>query len=505
MKKKVMATMLSAMCLATGAMNGLMMTNAAEIQNDENNSVVIGDINNDGKFNIADVVTFQKWVLGSKDISIANWKAADLISDEKLDIFDLTLMKQILIKELEGTPELNDPEIREILFGYSSTDSSSQSPMSSMRIAMKCKAFCPTDEKLTVDAAMLGLYAPDGYDENGFIYNYSIASYEQWNMIENSKIVVNGKNSIYEKEYLGKDREIFNVGREYDNYDSYYHENSTLDFHNYAVGDSGCIIFTLKAIYLNEDGTLPEHPSTTGCSQNLYFYVGEDGVGISGTSVEDAEESYKTKGKEIVPPTDIYTGKWNGKDISFDLYKALKNSESDTIPVLVQFKDTGIDEFVYKDRTVHEYSMDFSNEDIDKMGQLLEQGDLLKYGESLYTTGTPEGITWTKAMYDFRIDFFGEELLSKYITDGEFLKEQLQNDLKEMKASYQAVLDEAVEAFYQTEIEKTASILEEKNIRTERIEGTNEMVIYVTAEEFDEITLDNASYYGLAFSEPIIF
>ncbi len=58
---------------------------------------VTGDVNSDGKFNIADVASLQKWLLSSPEASLANPKAADLCNDEILDIFDLCLMKKLLI------------------------------------------------------------------------------------------------------------------------------------------------------------------------------------------------------------------------------------------------------------------------------------------------------------------------------------------------------------------------------------------------------------------------
>ncbi|MBQ8905835.1 MAG: RICIN domain-containing protein [Ruminococcus sp.] len=59
---------------------------------------VIGDVNADGAFNIADVVTLQKWLIAVPDTQLANWKAADLCEDERLDVFDLCLMKRELLK-----------------------------------------------------------------------------------------------------------------------------------------------------------------------------------------------------------------------------------------------------------------------------------------------------------------------------------------------------------------------------------------------------------------------
>ena len=55
-----------------------------------------GDVNADGGFNVADVVLFQKWLLAVPDTKLANWKAADLCEDDRLDVFDLCLMKREL-------------------------------------------------------------------------------------------------------------------------------------------------------------------------------------------------------------------------------------------------------------------------------------------------------------------------------------------------------------------------------------------------------------------------
>ena len=59
---------------------------------------VKGDVNMDGKFDIADVVLLQKWLLAVPDTKLANWKAADLCEDGRLDVFDLCLMKRMLIE-----------------------------------------------------------------------------------------------------------------------------------------------------------------------------------------------------------------------------------------------------------------------------------------------------------------------------------------------------------------------------------------------------------------------
>ena len=55
------------------------------------------DINADGSFNAADVVELQKYLLGKDDTDILNWRAADICSDDILDVFDLVAMRKALI------------------------------------------------------------------------------------------------------------------------------------------------------------------------------------------------------------------------------------------------------------------------------------------------------------------------------------------------------------------------------------------------------------------------
>jgi hypothetical protein len=57
----------------------------------------MGDVNADGKFDIADVVLLQKWLLAVPDTKLADWKAANYYNDNRLDVFDLCLMKRKLI------------------------------------------------------------------------------------------------------------------------------------------------------------------------------------------------------------------------------------------------------------------------------------------------------------------------------------------------------------------------------------------------------------------------
>ena len=288
--------MLLAAMFLTGSLNGAGTVSAAKPNADK--QMIMGDVNGDGTFGVTDVVLFQKWLLAVPDTVLANWEAADFDADGGLDVFDLAMMKTALISQLQGSPELDDPDVQEILFGYTAPGTGSSKPTSELKIAMKCKAFCPAGKTLTVDVAKLGFSTANMYEGNGFLYRYSIYPYNPINYqkIENEPLIVNSEPGGYTKDYTGEDRQMFMLGIEYDDYSTYQHENAVLDFSSYPAGSSGSIAFGFAAIIYDEDGTLPEKPQSEGNIQSLYFYVGEDGVGISNTSVEDAENAYQNKG-----------------------------------------------------------------------------------------------------------------------------------------------------------------------------------------------------------------
>ena len=58
---------------------------------------IIGDVNADGEFNVSDVVLLQKWLLAVPNTHLPNWKAGNFCEDDRLDVFDLCLMKRLLI------------------------------------------------------------------------------------------------------------------------------------------------------------------------------------------------------------------------------------------------------------------------------------------------------------------------------------------------------------------------------------------------------------------------
>lgn len=58
---------------------------------------VVGDVNSDGEFTIADVVAVQKWLLADPSAELKCWENANLCEDDRLDLFDLCMMKKTLL------------------------------------------------------------------------------------------------------------------------------------------------------------------------------------------------------------------------------------------------------------------------------------------------------------------------------------------------------------------------------------------------------------------------
>lgn len=72
-------------------------------------TLIEGDANNDGLFSVADIVTFQNYLVNNGKLS--NWQAVDYNNDLVLDAFDLCLMRKAIIPTL-STPVIDDPIIQ---------------------------------------------------------------------------------------------------------------------------------------------------------------------------------------------------------------------------------------------------------------------------------------------------------------------------------------------------------------------------------------------------------
>ena len=64
------------------------------IASDSGELTVSGDVNADGEFNAANLVLLQRWLLSKPDSELSDWKAGDLSENDRLDMFDMILMRR---------------------------------------------------------------------------------------------------------------------------------------------------------------------------------------------------------------------------------------------------------------------------------------------------------------------------------------------------------------------------------------------------------------------------
>lgn len=127
------------------------------------------------------------------------------------------------------------------------------------------------------------------------------------------------------------------------------------------------------------------------------------------------------------------TKEYHGFYLDTYLYEDIINAE-DTVSFKVQAlpvqeMPSG---FIYNGKSYEQYKEEYweSKALVEKLKSLLKEGDALKYGESLYTTGTPEGEVWSQERYNYKAqEYYGKKMLDSYIVNGEFLKGKLEIDL----------------------------------------------------------------------------
>lgn len=76
----------------------ITLSDAKILVKSQNAELLMGDVNDDGEFNVSDIVMLQKWLLSKG--TLTNWKAADFDNNKIINIFDLVLMKRELLKQI---------------------------------------------------------------------------------------------------------------------------------------------------------------------------------------------------------------------------------------------------------------------------------------------------------------------------------------------------------------------------------------------------------------------
>ena len=187
---------------------------------------------------------------------------------------------------------------------------------------------------------------------------------------------------------------------------------------------------------------------------------------------------------------------WNGKQISATLYDAFVKCEENRL-FAIAANCTYVDkEYIYNGKSIAEYEAEMLKEQelVTKLEGLLKEGDYLKYGKDLYLTGTPEGEKWSKELYDDRVSMYGDDVLDKYIQNGEFLRDKLESDLENLfKEEAQLQYEMALGEYDNSVNMKLKEKLEEKDIASDFSLEVDYLLIYVSEAEFEQLEIEKQS------------
>ncbi len=76
----------------------MTVTNVDILVKNGASETIQGDVNADGAFDISDLVIMQKWLLAVPDTKLKDWNAGDICKDDRIDAFDLCLMRKLLVE-----------------------------------------------------------------------------------------------------------------------------------------------------------------------------------------------------------------------------------------------------------------------------------------------------------------------------------------------------------------------------------------------------------------------
>ena len=236
---------------------------------------------------------------------------------------------------------------------------------------------------------------------------------------------------------------------------------------------------TLLGILKKNSPTTNNPSKTNGSSKTDTVTSRQDSIYINAIWADDSGEV--SESEELT--------KWGRFNlVSSRLYSALEDGNSDDVFAILARPAIDYD-FEYNGKKMERYFSDMCDEKNlpEKLMQLLKEGDALKYGTALYETGTPDGEKWYKSLYEERVNFYGA-ILSKYIVNGEFLKEQLKQDIEEAKNATEATdaYNEALSGYLNKIADSVDGV-----IPSETLPEQNAIIMYLTKEQFSSFPIES--------------
>lgn len=201
-------------------------------------------------------------------------------------------------------------------------------------------------------------------------------------------------------------------------------------------------------------------------------------------------------------PAEVPAPDWNGWHTGPLLLAELEKADAETVFALHVSKVFS-DGYVYDGKTVAQFRIEKEEKNAvaEKLMLLLKTGDILKYGEAVYTVGTPEGEKWSRELYEETRASIGAEFLSEYLSDVAFDRERAQKDLaaaEDEVRRLEGVLDEAYGEFRQAAAGDAAKAFSDAGIPV--VEKNGKTFVFITKKHLTELELPEKDFYLLTLA-----
>ena len=153
----------------------------------------LGDVNKDSRFNIADLVMMQKYLLGAGGLD--DWKFGDLTDDGRLDSFDMIMMR----KQLIGTEFVETPALPEKATTVSTTALTTTTTATATSVTSSQNSYEPADFEFSGKIYLVGdstvCFYYDNYSKPYDRYGWGMKLAEQYNGVTVTNLALSGRSS----------------------------------------------------------------------------------------------------------------------------------------------------------------------------------------------------------------------------------------------------------------------------------------------------------------------
>lgn len=201
---------------------------------------------------------------------------------------------------------------------------------------------------------------------------------------------------------------------------------------------------------------------------------------------------------------------WNGWSMDYSLYEVLNRADKKDFIAVIVSKNNSVDRdsFEYKGTTLAKLRAE--REELNllcaKLIDFHKEGEWLKYGELLYTTGTPDGEKWAKSLYDERVAFYGEDFIAKYIVDGEVQTDLLNEDYTVCQNRFTEISEEIVElinAYNSSYVDDLEDIFVRSGTCT--IVRNGSVFLFIQKDELAKLNVEGKDDYMLSLAKRSAF